>query len=191
MPHRADCPEPTKVLPLQAPPSWRIRSSPWLTAQRIRPCPASAAGILLAHGIITRDQHTAAGDYHRCYSLTFGDPWHRPTGPDGRQATDEALEKARLELDAMVAVLDHDQKKRELDHVVISNWLPQWFYSANGIGRALATDETRARRADPAASRDWRGCEKAPALKPERRSASKWGVGKCCQWQQIQETAQI
>jgi len=65
-------------------------------------------------------------------------PWHR-TG-DGRPVSDEILEKVQLELDAMVARLDHEQK-REIDNLVISNWLPGWFFADRGIGRPLATDE--------------------------------------------------
>jgi hypothetical protein len=100
---------------------------------------ASAASILFAHNAITREQHDAAGAYHLCYALTFGTPWHRPTG-DGRPVSDEILARAKIEPDAMVAALDHEQKQ-QIDNVVICNWLPGWFYARLGIGRGLPSDE--------------------------------------------------
>jgi hypothetical protein len=125
----------------------RDEGTPELVAKKLRAVngaadpalSASAASILFAHGVLTRDQHDAAGEYHRCWALTFDVPWRKRTG-DGRPVSDEILARAKIDLDAMVAALDHEQK-REIDNLVISNWLPGWFYALQGIGRELATDE--------------------------------------------------
>jgi hypothetical protein len=70
---------------------------------------ASAASIPFAHGVLNRDQLAAAEWYRRCYVLSFGLPWrgacvlgdHRQGGP----LPDEVLERAREELEEMVARL--------------------------------------------------------------------------------------
>jgi hypothetical protein len=106
---------------------------------------ASAASILLAHGILNRDQHAAAERYHLAYRRSFGLPDYGPSLLGGRTGggpglPDEAVERTRQQLDAMVARLTPEQKL-QLDNLVISNWIPTWFYAGKGIGRPLASDE--------------------------------------------------
>jgi hypothetical protein len=94
----------------------RDTGTPELVAKKLRAVngaadPAlsvSAASILFAHGVIDRDQHHAALAYHKCYAITFGDPWRRPTG-DGRPLSDEAREPIRRDMADMMAVLDYEQ----------------------------------------------------------------------------------
>ena len=105
---------------------------------------ASPASILFAHGVLSRDQVAAAERYRRCYALSFGLPHFGgcllSDGPSGRALDDDRLAHARRQLDAMVAALTTEQKL-QIDNLVISAWIPGWFYAARGIGRALPTDE--------------------------------------------------
>ena len=106
---------------------------------------ASAATILFAHGVIDRDQLAAAERYRRAYALTFGLPDYGrcllDDGLGGRALDDDMLARARQQLDAMVAALTAEQKLA-IDNLVISAWIPGWwFYAAHGIGRPLETDE--------------------------------------------------
>jgi hypothetical protein len=97
---------------------------------------ASAASILLAHDVINRDQHAAAERYHRCYARSFGLPDYGRSllgaGTSGPGMPDEALERARQQLDALVARLTPEQKL-QIDNLVVSNWIPTWFYVSKGI----------------------------------------------------------
>jgi hypothetical protein len=43
-------------------------------------------------------------------------------------------------LDRLVRKLTPEQKL-QVDNLVISNWIPMFFYVSKGIGRALASDE--------------------------------------------------
>jgi hypothetical protein len=81
---------------------------------------------------------------NRFYRLSFGLPDYgrclRGDGPSGSRMPDEAFERARQQLNALVARLTPEQKL-QIDNLVISNWIPTWFYVTKGIGRPLASDE--------------------------------------------------
>jgi hypothetical protein len=104
---------------------------------------SSAASILFAHGVFDRDQLAAADRYHKLYRRSFGMPDYgrcllgdRSSGP---AIDDDVLVHARRQLDAMVSRLTPEQKL-QIDNLLVSNWLPGWFYAAQGIGRAIETD---------------------------------------------------
>jgi hypothetical protein len=58
----------------------------------------------------------------------------------GRPVPEDILERAREQLEAMVSGLTAEQKL-QIDNLVVSAWIPGWFYAAQGIGRALETDQ--------------------------------------------------
>jgi hypothetical protein len=103
----------------------------------------SPARILFAHGVLSRDQLAAADRYHKAYRRRFGLPdYGRSLLNDrasGAALSDDLLERARHDLDHMVARLTAEQKL-QVDNLVVSAWIPTWFYAAQGIGRALETD---------------------------------------------------
>ena len=104
---------------------------------------ATPASILFAHGVLSRDQLAAAERYRRAYAVSFGMPNYGrcllTDGPGGRALDDDMLARARRQLDAMVTALTTEQKL-QVDNLVISAWIPGWFYAAHGIGRPLETD---------------------------------------------------
>jgi hypothetical protein len=104
---------------------------------------ATPASILFAHGILNRDQLAAADDYHRAYRRCFSLPdFGTCLLGDGARPplmSEDSLERARQDLDAMVRRLSPEQKM-QIDNLVISAWIPTWFFSERGIGRPLATD---------------------------------------------------
>jgi hypothetical protein len=64
---------------------------------------ATASGILLANGLLTKDQHLAAQRYAWAHSLTYGRPWKQicPLGePVGNIPTDEQWRKGAWACDA-------------------------------------------------------------------------------------------
>ena len=67
---------------------------------------ASAASILFAHRVLTRDQLAAADRYHKAYRRSFGLPNYGgcllADGSGGRALDDDMLVHARRQLDAMV-----------------------------------------------------------------------------------------
>jgi hypothetical protein len=77
------------------------------------------------------------------YALSFGLPWCGACLLGDRQRgsplPDDVLERARERLAEMVSRLTAEQKP-QVDNLVISAWLPMWFYAAQGIGKPLATD---------------------------------------------------
>ena len=91
---------------------------------------ATAAGILFAHNVISRDQFAAADRYRHAYAISFGLPAHgRCLLSDDRGGgvrSDEGLEHARRRFQAMVALLDPDQKL-QIDNLVVSAYIPGWF----------------------------------------------------------------
>lgn len=105
---------------------------------------ASAASILFAHRVLDRDQLAAAVRYGALHSIVFGQAWAgacilgREPGTEA-PFDDDGLERRERELNRMAAQLTPEQKI-QLDNLVISGWLPSWFFVAQGIGRELAQD---------------------------------------------------
>ncbi len=99
--------------------------------------PATPASILFAHGVLSRDQLAAAERYRRYYALSFGLPGEALLLGDRRVGTalpDDVLAHARPQLEDMASRLTAEQKL-QIDNLLISAWIPTWFYAAQGIGR--------------------------------------------------------
>jgi hypothetical protein len=76
---------------------------------------ASASGILLANGFLTRSPHAAALGYAWAHALTYGRPWRQacPLGDrTGGERPEELLVNAKQRLAEMDAKLTPEQRQR-------------------------------------------------------------------------------
>jgi hypothetical protein len=108
---------------------------------------ASASGILLANGFLSRGQHAAALTYAWAHALTFGRPWHQacPLGDrTGSAPSDERLVKAKEKLAEMDAKLSSEQRQA-VANLAVFGFIPQFFYTERLRLRELPDD--RATRA--------------------------------------------
>jgi hypothetical protein len=109
---------------------------------------ATASGILLANGLLTREQHDAALRYAWARALVFGKPWRQacPLGePVGRIAPNQLLELAKHKLAGMDKRLDRAQRKAVAD-VAVFGFLPMWWMATNSsCGRCPKTSATARR----------------------------------------------
>jgi hypothetical protein len=104
---------------------------------------ATASGILLANGLLTREQHDAALRYSWAHALTYGKVWRQtcPLGEDaGRAAPDRLLELARDKLAWMDGRLDLAQRKAVAD-VAVFGFLPMWWMASKLKLRSMPEDE--------------------------------------------------
>jgi hypothetical protein len=109
---------------------------------------ATPASILFAHGVLTRDQLAAAEKYRKAYALSFGLPWRGASTLDdgirGAPLPDAVLERSREQLDDMVSRLTAEQKL-QIDNLLISGWVPTWFFAALGLAGRLRRTSANAR----------------------------------------------
>jgi hypothetical protein len=106
---------------------------------------ASASGILLANGFLTRHQHAAALTYAWAHALTYGRPWRQacPLGDrTGSAPSDDRLAKAKAKLAEMDAKLSPEQR-HAVGNVAVFGFVPMWFFVERGCGgRELPEDRT-------------------------------------------------
>ena len=104
---------------------------------------ATASGILLANGLLTQEQHTAAFRYSWAHALTFGKVWRQicPLAEDaGSAAPDRLLEIAKDKLAWMDRRLDRAQRKAVAD-VAVFGFLPMWWIASKLELRVMPEDE--------------------------------------------------
>jgi hypothetical protein len=104
---------------------------------------ASASGILLANGLLTREQHDAALRYAWAHALVFGKPWRQvcPLGERvGGEPPQRIREIARHKLTWMDGRLDLAQRKAVAD-VAVFGFLPMWWMATKLKLRSMPEDE--------------------------------------------------
>jgi hypothetical protein len=109
---------------------------------------ATASGILLANGFLTREQHTAALRYAWAHDTTFGRVWGQisPLGETMGMPASDMSPKAKKKLAYMDKKLS-DEQRQAVANVSAFNLIPNWFYVAieaggatRGPGRASGPD---------------------------------------------------
>ena len=103
---------------------------------------ASASGILLANGFLSRGQHSAALTYAWAHALSYGRPWRQacPLGDrTGSAPSDERLVKAKEKLAEMDAELSPEQRQA-VGNIAVFGFIPQWFYVDRLRLRSLPED---------------------------------------------------
>jgi hypothetical protein len=103
---------------------------------------ASASGILLANGYLTREQHAAAMSYSWCHAMLYGRPWKQACllgDRDGVEAPDELVEHAKTMMATMHALLTLRQQQAVANLAVFNFW-PRWFRAAKLGLRELPAD---------------------------------------------------
>jgi hypothetical protein len=107
---------------------------------------ATASGILLANGLLTTEQHTAALKYAWAHNLTFGRVWGQisPLGEKVGEPANDMSGGAKAALARMDGKLSNEQRQA-VANVSAFNFIPNWFYVERLKLRELPED--RAERA--------------------------------------------
>ena len=104
---------------------------------------ATASGILLANGLLTREQYDAAMRYAWAHALTFGKRWRQicPLGePVWSEPPQRMQEIARDKLAWMDSRLRLEQRKAVAD-VAVFGFLPMWWIAGKLKLRSMPEDE--------------------------------------------------
>jgi hypothetical protein len=90
---------------------------------------ATASGILMANGFLTKEQHTAATRYSWAHALTFGRVWGQisPLGEVVGAPAHDMSGSAKAKLAYMDAKLS-DAQRLAVANVSAFNFIPHWFY---------------------------------------------------------------
>jgi hypothetical protein len=103
---------------------------------------ATASGILLANGFLTKEQHTAALRYSWAHALTFGRVWGQisPLGEVMGAPANDMSGKAKKRLAHMDAKMN-DEQRQAVSNVAVFNHIPNWFYVERLKLRELPEDQ--------------------------------------------------
>jgi hypothetical protein len=104
---------------------------------------ATASGILLANGLLTREQYDAAMRYAWAHALVYGKPWRQICAlgePVGSEPPQRMQELARDKLAWMDSRLRLEQRKAVAD-VAVFGFLPMWWMATKLKLRSMPEDE--------------------------------------------------
>jgi hypothetical protein len=107
---------------------------------------ASASGILLANGMIDRDQHAAVLTYARLHSLVYGKVWTfkcplaHELGAQGNEPSESTIAWAQRPLDEMNSRLSLEQRQA-VANAAVFGLLPMEFYVRRSGWRRMPEDE--------------------------------------------------